>query len=135
MAASNSINYLVLAQAIADAITAAGPGPQPAVQPVTFDVTDISIHKVTTAAVGTDWVDGPDAPARAVVVRNDTATAAEPPVGGAYLEVRYNGAGQTLRIAIGANESLPVVENANELSFRRLDTDDTPVTFTLQVVN
>ena len=46
MAESNSINYLVLAQAIADAITAAGPGPQPAVQPVTFDVTDISIHKV-----------------------------------------------------------------------------------------
>ena len=78
MAESNSINYLVLAQAIADAITAAGPGPQPAVQPVAFDVTDISIHKVTAAAVGTDWVDGPDAPARAVVVRNDTATAAEP---------------------------------------------------------
>ncbi len=138
MAAINSFNYAALSKALVDALEDSGiggPPTAPAVQPVTFDVTDIQIHKVTTAVVGTDWVDAPDAPARVVIVRNDSSDPLDPAVGGAHLEVRYNGAGQTFRVNINSAEPLPVVEDASELSFRRVDVSNTPVTFTLQVVN
>ena len=130
MAAINSFNFQALAEAIA---TAAGNSPTNDPKPVYFDVTDKEIVKVTTDTDGTQWVDGPDIEARVVVVRNDTSNPTDPSTGGAILEMRFDGAGESIRHNINSAEPVTVINNANELSFRRVDQSNTPVTFSLVI--
>ena len=130
MAAINSFNFQALAEAIA---TAAGNSPTNDPKPVYFDVTDRQIAKVTTSATGTEWVDGPEVEARVVVVRNDTSDPTDPSTGGAIIERRFDGSGESIRHNINTAEPVTVINNANELSFRRVDQSNTPVTFSLVI--
>lgn len=86
--------------------------------------TSVSHGSVQTSAVGTTFVALTPAAATEIVIFN---------LSGADIEVRRNGAGVALKVPDSTGKSFDTITNASDLSLRRFDTGNTPVTVQYEV--
>lgn len=85
----------------------------------------ITIGSVTTAATGTNWTNCASAVCSKIVVSNQTGTT---------IEFRRDGTGTTFGIPSGQFYTIEGLDNASEISFRRVDTSNTQVVVKYEIV-
>ncbi len=89
--------------------------------PVFTTVDSAGNISVTTAATGTNWTAFASAPLKRLFLSNQTGT---------ILEVQQGGTGVGFQIPTGTFFTFCGINNANQLSVRRVDTTNTQVTAT-----
>ena len=88
--------------------------------------TPVTIGTVTTSDTGANWVALADHAGRYVDFQNTSEH---------DLEYQRGGAGNSMRIPASSGRVIPVSANANELSVRRVDTDNAQITCSYEVVS
>jgi hypothetical protein len=85
----------------------------------------VAILSAQTAAVGTNWTTFTTTACAMLDIAN---------VSGADIEYRRDAAGNAMRIADGGSRLVLGITNADQISFRRVDTSNTQVTVTAEVM-
>lgn len=85
----------------------------------------VAILSDVTAAVGTNWTTFASTACSMIDIANVTGT---------DIEYRRDGAGSGMRIPDGGSRLVLGISNSNQISFRRVDTSNTQVTVTAEVM-